>query len=48
MTPGFEKGELRPPKMISEVDFDDNVKVLEAYDRVSKGAKGKFVLSMKN
>jgi len=47
MTLGFENGQLQPPTIINEVDFIDGAKVLEAYERVSKGAKGKFVLSMK-
>jgi NADPH2:quinone reductase len=41
---GFEDGTLLAPPLIHEVDFQNEVEAVKAYEGVLKGAKGKYVL----
>jgi len=41
---GFEDGTLLAPPLIHEVDFQNEVEGVKAYEGVLKGAKGKYVL----
>ncbi|KAF1991022.1 GroES-like protein [Aulographum hederae CBS 113979] len=43
MTPGFENGTLTPPKVIHEVECEQDA-VVRAYQGVLEGAKGKYVI----
>lgn len=41
---GFEEGVLTPPKLIEEIEFQNEKAVIAAYEKVKIGSKAKQVL----
>ena len=45
---GFEDGVLTPPKLIEEIDLQNEKAVIAAYEKVKAGSKAKQVLVNSN